>query len=270
MPTRRFLLTGVSPRDAIAVAINADCLAAHGVHCPEKTCESVIANELGKEQLTMDAPTRLSDVTGYAITDANLQNLLNQQVHQELQACYAYLSMATYFDRDDIALPGFHKLFLKASHEEMNHAQQFMTYMNKRGLAVWLWNLTVPCEQEFMKQNEGNSQSTKADKSCQMQQTTVIRQRHSRGGTICDWQNPLTAVIAARQLEINVYKHLTKVQLAADKARDAALLDFMDDFLKEQVDSIKELSDLMTQLRRVEPCIGYHLVDQDLSKKLAN
>jgi len=236
--------------------------------CPDKTCESAIDDDLAQEPLSLHVPTSLSDVTGYAIADGTLQNLLNEQVHQELQAFYTYVSLAAYFDRDDIALPGFQKLFIKASQEELQHANQFMAYMNKRGLAVWLWNLTVPCEQDFLKQTAANIENIN-NRDCKFHQAKVIRQRHAKGGVLCDWQDPLTAVIAARHLEINVYKHLTKVQLAADKTRDAALLDFMDDFLKEQVDSIKELSDLMTQLRRVEPCVGYHLLDRELSQRLA-
>merc|ERR1712121_31964 len=35
----------------------------------------------------------------------------------EMHAHYVYLSMALYFDRDDIALPGFSKYFMKAALE---------------------------------------------------------------------------------------------------------------------------------------------------------
>merc|ERR1719230_1220092 len=36
------------------------------------------------------------------------EDLLNQQVQMELTASHFYLSMAAYFDRADVALPGFH------------------------------------------------------------------------------------------------------------------------------------------------------------------
>jgi len=36
---------------------------------------------------------------------------INKQINMELYASYVYASMATYFDRDDVALQGFHKFF---------------------------------------------------------------------------------------------------------------------------------------------------------------
>jgi len=41
--------------------------------------------------------------------------------------------MGFYYDRDDVALPGFSKYFKKQSEEEREHAEKFMTYLNKRG-----------------------------------------------------------------------------------------------------------------------------------------
>merc|ERR1711962_1181076 len=53
---------------------------------------------------------------------------INKQVNMELHAHYVYLSMALYFDRDDVALPGFAKYFKKASAEEAEHAEKFMKH----------------------------------------------------------------------------------------------------------------------------------------------
>ena len=49
---------------------------------------------------------------------------VNKQINLELYASYVYLSMAHYFDRDDVALPGFHSFFKKASDEEREHAEK--------------------------------------------------------------------------------------------------------------------------------------------------
>ena len=38
-----------------------------------------------------------------------------------------------FFEREDVALPGFSKFFKKSSDEEREHAQLFMGYQNKRG-----------------------------------------------------------------------------------------------------------------------------------------
>ncbi len=50
---------------------------------------------------------------------------------------------AWYFDRDDVALNGFHKFFKKQSEEEREHADKFMKYQNMRGGRVVLQNIQV-------------------------------------------------------------------------------------------------------------------------------
>ena len=42
-------------------------------------------------------------------------------------------SQAWYFDRDDVALPGFHKFCSENSKEEREHAEKFIKYQNRRG-----------------------------------------------------------------------------------------------------------------------------------------
>merc|ERR1711973_615190 len=44
--------------------------------------------------------------------------LINKQINMEFYASYVYLSMASYFNRDDQALPGFSSFFKKSSDEE--------------------------------------------------------------------------------------------------------------------------------------------------------
>merc|ERR1712080_757743 len=56
-----------------------------------------------------------------------------QQINMEMYASYVYLSMASYFSRDDQALHGSAKFFRKSSDEERSHAIMFMDYQNKRG-----------------------------------------------------------------------------------------------------------------------------------------
>merc|ERR1711860_464858 len=46
---------------------------------------------------------------------------INRQINMELYASYTYQSMSMYFDRDDVALPGFAKFFKKSSDEERDH-----------------------------------------------------------------------------------------------------------------------------------------------------
>merc|ERR1711890_207483 len=59
--------------------------------------------------------------------------LINKQINMEFYASYVYLSMASYFARDDIALNGFAEHFRSESGEERGHGIKLMDYQNSRG-----------------------------------------------------------------------------------------------------------------------------------------
>jgi ferritin heavy chain len=50
---------------------------------------------------------------------------------------------AFYFERDDVALPGFAKFFKKSSDEEREHAEKLMNFQNKRGGRIVLQDIKV-------------------------------------------------------------------------------------------------------------------------------
>merc|ERR1711915_758542 len=52
--------------------------------------------------------------------------LINKQINMEFYASYVYLSMASYFNRDDQALTGFAAYFKKKSDEEREHGMKLM------------------------------------------------------------------------------------------------------------------------------------------------
>merc|ERR1712150_192986 len=60
-----------------------------------------------------------------------------------------YHSMAMYYDRDDVALPGFSAYFQHNSDEEREHAEKFMKYLNKRGGRVILNDVKRPSKDEW-------------------------------------------------------------------------------------------------------------------------
>ncbi|KAL4593012.1 ferritin, middle subunit-like [Arapaima gigas] len=68
---------------------------------------------------------------------------INRMVNMELFAHYTYLSMAHYFDRDDVALPGFSHFFKECSEEEHEHAQKLLSFQNKRGGRIFLQDIKV-------------------------------------------------------------------------------------------------------------------------------
>ncbi|NP_001292247.1 soma ferritin-like [Magallana gigas] len=152
---------------------------------------------------------------------------INRQINMELYASYTYQSMALYFDRDDVALPGFHKFFKHSSDEEREHAEKLMKYQNKRGGRIVLQDIKKPDRDE--------------------------------------WGTGLDAMQIALQLEKSVNQSLLDLHKLADVHRDAQMCDFIEsEFLEEQVNAIKEISDHVTQLKRVGAGLGEYEYDKQL------
>lgn len=159
---------------------------------------------------------------------AETEAVINKQVNLELYASYVYQSMAFYFDRDDVALPGFSKFFKHNSEEEREHAEKFMTYQNKRGGNVVFKDIQRP-EKDT-------------------------------------WGSGLEAMETALALEKNVNQSLLDMHGLASNHNDAHLTNFLEEhFLDEQVDAIKDLGEKVTQLKRAGPGLGEYLFDQKLS-----
>merc|ERR1712007_308732 len=59
--------------------------------------------------------------------------LINKQINMEFYASYVYLSMSSWFNRDDQALHGFAGHFKTESGEERAHGMKLMEYQTKRG-----------------------------------------------------------------------------------------------------------------------------------------
>jgi len=151
---------------------------------------------------------------------------VNKQINLELYASYVYHSMAFYFDRDDVALKGFYKFFKKASDEEREHAEKLMKFQNQRGGRIVLQNIQKPERDE--------------------------------------WGSGLDAMQAALALEKNVNQSLLDLHKLADSHGDAQMTDFIEgNYLTEQVEAIKELSDYVTNLKRVGTGLGEYMFDKN-------
>jgi len=151
---------------------------------------------------------------------------VNKQINLELYASYTYLAMAFHFDRDDVALAGFHKYFVKQSAEENSHAQKLMKFQNQRGGRIVLQDIKTPER--------------------------------------LDWGCGLDAVNAALDLEKHVNQSLLDLHVIASKHNDAQMADFIEtEFLTEQVEAIKELGGYITNLKRVGPGLGEYMFDKE-------
>lgn len=155
----------------------------------------------------------------------NSENGINKQINLELYSSYVYLSMAAYFDRDDVAHKGFSAYFKKASNEEREHADKFIKYQNERGGRVVLKDISAPPKD--------------------------------------NWGSPLEAMQEALKLERTVNASLLELHRIATEANDAQFCDFLEsEFLIEQVQAIKEISDHITNLMRVGPGLGEYMYDR--------
>jgi len=150
---------------------------------------------------------------------------VNKQINLELYASYVYQSMYFYFDRDDIALPGFAKFFDDSSKEEREHAERLMKFQNQRGGRIVLQDIKKPERDEW--------------------------------GSGCD------AMSAALALEKQVNQALLDLHATAGANNDAQMCDFIEQhYLTEQVEAIKQLGDYVTNLKRVGPGMGEYLFDK--------
>merc|ERR1712223_783503 len=153
--------------------------------------------------------------------------LINKQINMELYASYVYLSMSAYFARDDVALHGFSKRFRAASHEEREHAETMIDYQTMRGGRVVFLEVAKPTSDE--------------------------------------WGTALEAIEASLELEKTVNESLLNLHKMADTHHDAQLTDFIEGtFLKEQVEAIKEIGDLVTKMKRAGDGIGLTIIDKEL------
>jgi len=151
---------------------------------------------------------------------------INRQINMELYASYSYQSMALYFDRDDVALPGFSKFFSHQSEEEREHAEKLMKYQNKRGGRIVLQDVKKPERDE--------------------------------------WGTGLDAMQVALNLEKSVNQSLLDLHKVASSHDDAQMCDFIEtEYLEEQVKSIKEISDHVTNLKRVGSGLGEYMYDKE-------
>ena len=156
------------------------------------------------------------------------ESAINSQINMEFGASYAYQAMAAHFAHDTVALPGFAAHFRKEAEEERSHALKFVDYLTKRGGVVKFIDIIAP---KF------------------------------------SFKTALEALQAALDLEKAVNTSLLKLHGLAGEKNDPHLADFIEEeFLDDQVKSLKEIADFITQLERCGgEGLGLYLFDQKLN-----
>jgi len=156
---------------------------------------------------------------------------INEQINVEYNVSYIYHALFAYFDRDNVALKGLAKFFKESSEEERGHAEKFMEYQNKRGGKVKLQSILMPLS-EFDHVEKGDA---------------------------------LYAMELTLSLEKLTTEKLLNLHKVASRNNDVQLADFVEnEFLGEQVEAIKRISEYVAQLRRVGKGHGVWHFDQML------
>jgi len=158
--------------------------------------------------------------------NAECEEALNKQINIVLQASYAYLSMACSFERDDVALGGFHKFFKSSSDKFRAKAEQIMNYQNLRGGRVSFREIPKPQ---------------------------------------CDyWNCPVEALQASLDLEKNINQTFLDLQKLSERHEDAQMCDWVvQHFIPESVERIEKISSHVTNMKRVGPGLGHYVFDEE-------
>merc|ERR1711862_257927 len=152
--------------------------------------------------------------------------LVNKQANMKLYHGYVYMSMYTYFTRDDLALPGFANFFKKASEKEWFHGAALMKYQTMRGGRVVLQDITKP--------------------------------------DTLEWGTPLEAMTKMLDMEKKETQELQTLYTTAMTKGDFHLVYFIQNFMKKQITNIKLIADLVTKVRTVGDGPGLYMVDKDI------
>nr|XP_051682967.1 ferritin heavy chain-like [Oryctolagus cuniculus] len=144
--------------------------------------------------------------------DSICEAALNNHIHLQLYASYVALSMAFYFNRDDVALKGFTRYFLQRSQIERERAEKLLKLQNQRGGRIAIRDVQEP------------------DRD--------------------DWEGGLQAMESAFYLAKSINQSLLELHQLATARGDAHLCHLLEtNYLDQQVQAIEELACHLTNLR---------------------
>lgn len=154
--------------------------------------------------------------------------LLNKQINMELSASYTYLSMSAWLTKDSVALHGMAKFFRKMSEEENEHGRRLMDYLIQRGGTLQLESIAAPS---------------------------------------VDWKSAINILETTLQMEKDVTSSLYNIATVASQHDDHEMEDFISsEYLRPQMQDIKEIADLITQLNMAGTTgLGLYLFDKNMS-----
>ncbi|RVD90606.1 hypothetical protein TUBRATIS_29720 [Tubulinosema ratisbonensis] len=154
--------------------------------------------------------------------------LLSKQLNNEYTAFYFYTSCSSYFDKKNVELPGLKKFFRKMAEEELEHAQGIINFMNARGMTV-----------SFLQVKDFKT----------------------------NYESVVDVLVKSIDFEEKVLKDLSLIYKEAEESNDYTTTTFLDPYVIEQVESIKELNSLKVNAERCMDPLGIYLFDQQFLAK---
>lgn len=127
----RFITSLTSPTFIRSISTYEHLISQPQLYSTQQTAGS-LANHSGRHQFHNDVETQL-----------------NNQINDEFIAAYTYLSMACYFGRTEVALPGSQGFFMNMYEEELEHAVVLANYVLMRGGHVSLKPIAVEENQNW-------------------------------------------------------------------------------------------------------------------------
>jgi Ferritin-like protein len=156
-----------------------------------------------------------------------LQEAITGQITVERTNASVYAQLDIVFRK--MAWFGMAKWANKSSHDETMHSEKFIDYLDDRNYFPDLDEIPVP--------------------------------------EAVDYTNPMPVFIAALELEKATTKRINDLYLLADDENDIATCVFLQWFVTEQVDSEKEILDIINELQHGSTDAAYlAMIDEELGK----
>jgi len=169
----------------------------------------------------MEEPTNTTVRHNYHV---ECEAAINKQINLELYSSYVFLSMAYHFDRDDIALKGFHEYFKKKSDKKRGDAEMFMAYQNLRGGRIVLQAVKSPD---------------------------------------VEWNSHMNALDDAIVLEKKLNESILNISKLATEKGDPHLSHHLNSGLvQDEVNMISEIGKLVTNAKRCGMDLGLYIFDK--------
>uniref|UniRef100_A0A8C7IPX8 Ferritin n=1 Tax=Oncorhynchus kisutch TaxID=8019 RepID=A0A8C7IPX8_ONCKI len=193
---------------------------------------------------------------------------INRMINLEMFASYTYTSMAFYFSRDDVALPGFAHFFKENSDEEREHAEKLLSFQNKRGGRILLQDIKKPERDEWGNGLEAMQCALQLEKNVNQALLDLHKiasdkvDPHMESQIRQNYHHDCEAAIN-RMINLEMFASYTYTSMAFYFSRDDVALRGFAHFFKENSDEEREHAEKLLSFQNKR---GGRILLQDIKK----